>query len=350
MTLFRQAIVRERRTKFIFFAAVILGLLAVLILVKNLLASFVLAFVIYYLLVPFVDHLERRGFSRALSTTIPFVILIGLATIGGVLWAPTLIEQISSLLSQAPQYVESFNQLIVKWQIRAEDFSQSMGMPGMNSVLLPKLSQWTTDNLQRLPTLLQESLTVILLAPFLAFFMLVDGRVFIRNILNLVPNSLFELILDLNHQIGSQIGGFIRARLLEGLLVGVVVWIGLMCAGFPYAMILALCAALLNVIPYLGPLLGAAPAFVIALSGPAQTSDYLILLGIYGVAQAIDAAILVPFLVAKIVNLHPVTVVLAVLIGSQLMGIIGMIICIPVVSALKVTSIAIYRHLTHFRD
>jgi putative permease len=190
---------------------------------------------------------------------------------------------------------------------------------------------------------------VLFLSPLLAFFMLLDGRVFVRRIINLVPNNLFELTLNLQHQVASQIGGFIRARIIQSLLVSVVIWIGLLIIHFPYALVLALVAGILNVIPYLGPVIGALPALVICFANGGNIGDIAIISIIYGASQAIDAALITPLVVAKIVDLHPITVILVIIAGSQLMGVLGMIICIPIFSAFKVSSIAIYKHLTDFR-
>ena len=106
----------------------------------------------------------------------------------------------------------------------------------------------------------------------------------------------------------------------------------------------------MNVIPYLGPLIGIMPAVIISFANGGHESSLFWLLVIYGGAQILDALLIVPFVVAKIVDMHPVTVILAILVGSQTMGVLGMIICIPVFSALKVTVNAIYKHLVDFRS
>lgn len=350
MTPLLAAIERERRAKLFFFVGALILLLGVLSLVQNMLVSFILAFVMYYLIAPAVDFLERRGLLRLWATVIPFLLIVIGATSLGVFFFPLFLSQLQTLVKAAPQYVESATALMGRLETQISRYSSVVAGDNFHLGLQPRLTEWVTSNAEHLPTVISGSLTVILLAPFFAFFMLLDGRDFMRRLLALVPNSLFELILNLNHQIGTQMGGFIRARMIESLVVGLIVWVGLAVMGFPYALLLAVIAALLNVIPYVGPVVGAAPAFLIAFVNGASSTELLILLTIYGTAQAIDAMILVPFLVAKIVDLHPVTVVLAILIGAQLGGVIGMIICIPVFSALKVTTFAIYRHLTHFRN
>jgi predicted PurR-regulated permease PerM len=154
----------------------------------------------------------------------------------------------------------------------------------------------------------------------------------------------------MNYEIGTQMGGFIRARVVQSLLIGLITYLGLKFIAFPYALMLAIFAAVVNVIPYLGPLIGILPAVVINFSNSGADSQALIpLLMVYAVAQVIDSVLITPFIVAKIVDVHPVTVVLLVIVGAQTMGILGMIICIPIFCALKVSSIALYRHFTDFR-
>lgn len=345
MTSQSQAILRERKIKLFFFLGALFLILLVLLLVPNMLVSFLLAFVTYYLLSPAVDFLERNGLSRLWATSVPFIALTVIIIAAGSLLIPLILDQARSLQENVHRYVETATQLMARIEAMTVDWSAFLGHNVLGE-LQPKITTWAAAEAKKLPDLLSKSMTVSILAPFLSFFMLLDGRDFVRKILRLVPNNLFELALELNHQIGSQIGGFIQARMIESIVIGVFVWIGLVMMDFPYALIWGISAGLLNVIPYLGPLLGALPAFLISLSNGVNSTELILLLVIFGGAQVIDSVILVPFLVAKIVNLHPVTVVLAVLIGSQLMGVLGMIICIPLISALKVTSIAIYRHVT----
>src|SRR5690606_35245978 len=89
------------------------------------------------------------------------------------------------------------------------------------------LTDWTNSVFEDLPAIISQSLTVILLAPFLTFFLLKDGRKITKGLFSLVPNNLFELTLNLYHQINMQMGQFVRARILEALIVGLVVWAGL---------------------------------------------------------------------------------------------------------------------------
>ena len=147
----------------------------------------------------------------------------------------------------------------------------------------------------------------------------------------------------------EQVGSFIRARIAEALIVGLVTWIGLFIIGFPYAPLLALFAALTNLIPYIGPVFGAIPAFIIIFVNDdimfaSQGINILAVSIVYLTAHALDAIFIIPVVVAKIVNLHPVTVVLVIILGAQLLGVLGMIISIPVASLIKLLIFTFYQH------
>lgn len=345
----QQAIVKEQRVKMIFFLSALVLLFLSLFLIKNLLVSVLLAIVTYFMLSPIVDALERRGLSRTMATAIPFLILFILFLVCVQLLAPTLVEQTKELQNAFPKYVESGSKFLSGLEGQVSSFMAQVYPIDVRGELEPRFASLAQTLFQNIPDYISRSLTVFFLAPFLSFFMLTDGPDFMRKLLSLVPNRFFELGLHLNYQISGQIGGFIRARILESALTSLVLWVGLMIMGFPFALILAVVGGVMNVIPYLGPFIGAAPALVIHFANGGSNTELLWLVLVYGIAQVIDIVVLVPFVVAKIVNLHPVTVVLAVIVGSQMMGIIGMIISIPLFSALKVSAQAIYKHLTDFR-
>jgi putative permease len=346
----QRAIERERKLKLFFFLSALILLALAIVLIKNVLVSCLLAFVTYYLLAPAVDFLERRGFSRTWATAIPFLILFCSLGLLIQMISPMLLIQISSLKYDFPKYIEASTQFLANLENQANLVVSKIYPIDLRANLQPRILLMAQDFFKNLPDYVGQSITIFFLTPFLAYFMLQDGRDFVRKILSLVPNNFFELALNLNHQISEQMGGFIRARILEGALIGFVIWLGLMILGFPYALILAVFAGIMNMIPYLGPFIGAIPALVICFANTHPNSTLLWLIFIYALAQVLDIILIIPLVVAKIVDLHPVTVVLAVIVGSQVAGILGMIVSIPLFSALKVSVSAIYKHLTDFRS
>jgi len=276
--------------------------------------------------------------------------LSGLFIVVGIyLLVPLISAQAVSLKADLPKYIEGSTRMLVETEYKINSIFNHMYEIDFSRTGEAYLSSFASSFFEDLPNVLRKSLTVLLLAPFLAFFMLQDGRRVSRKILSMIPNNYFELVLNLQHQINNQMGSFIRARLFEAAIVGIVVFFGLVLFQFPYASLLALFASLTNLIPYIGPFIGAIPALVIALINGNSNYEIFLISSIYATAYLIDLAFIIPFLVAKIVNLHPVTVILVLIIGAQLMGVLGMIIAIPVASVIKLTTIAFYNHLIDFR-
>ena len=345
---------RERRLKLTAFFAVMIASIVVLLAVDNMLLSFVLAFVLTYLLTPLVDQLERARVPRQMAILIPFFSAALLMAFGIYKVLPLITAQAAALEASLPHYQTDFLALVSHTEQRFKLFFNfyqiDIGLE-LNNWIMHK----TTSVSTALPGILQRSLTVCLLAPLFAFFMLQDGRRVTRTMLQMVPNNHFEMAIYLQHRINDQLARFIRARFLEALIVGIVIWVGLQVIGFPYAGLLALFAAVTNLIPYIGPLIGAVPAMIIALVADggmiAHSAGFslFIVSSVYLTAQLIDVLFVIPLVVARIVNLHPVTVIIVIIIGAQLMGILGMVISIPVASVLKLTLSTIYDHLMESR-
>ncbi len=347
MKRFQKVLRRERIIKLISVLAVLALGATILLAVENMLLSFVLAFVISYLLGPFANRLERAGFSRSVAVLVPFCVTGLLILLGTIIMVPMVSAQFGHLKAEVPKYIEGITKLMSETEEYVNVLFQSFYRVDFSSTVEAKLSGWAGTIFGDLPQIIGRMFTVSLLAPLFAYFMLKDGQKFMRSLLNLVPNNLFELALNLQHQINIQLGGFIRARLLEAAIVGAVVWVGLAIISFPYAALLGVFAAVTNLIPYVGPFIGAVPTYLVAFINGDSGLQLMLITIIYAVSQLIDIVFIIPLVVAKIVNLHPVTVILAIIIGSEVMGVLGMIISIPITSILKLTVNTVYNHLVN---
>jgi putative permease len=328
------------------FLAVLLAGLICLVVIQNLLLSFVIAVMISYLVSPLISYLEGAGISRIVAIIAVYCFFTILA--GLIIWAlsPLVMTQLSTLKERLPEYVDGTVKIFDHIAQILNASSGGILQVDLSDHLHDLLTSQSSLVVEGLPRVLSSSASVLFLSPLLGFFILKDGHVFSRELLKLVPNNIFELVLSLQYQIGEQIAHYIRARIIESLIVGLVSLIGFVGIGFPFAFLLAVFAAVANLIPYVGPLFGAAPGIIIALINHSSPVTMALVLLVYVIGQVIDNFFIVPFVVARIVNLHPITVVLAVLLGAQAMGILGMLISIPVASAAKVTFQSIYTHLT----
>ncbi len=340
---------RIRRLNFFklgFFLLIFSFLLSALFIIKGLFITLLLAFVINFVLLPPVNLLCKWGLSRSLSTSLVFISTIGF--LGGLItWSfPFLSQQFLNLRMEFPNYIQKTTFLIESWQENLETHFFFMKNIDLSSSLESFLYSLGTAFLQDLPSILAQSFTILLLAPFFAFFMVRSDWGLTRYLYPLVPNQLFEMFLGLHYKISHQIGVFIRGRLLEAFIVGLIVGTSLILFQFPFAILLAVFSSLANLIPYVGPTVASIVIFLVAIVNDYETSHILIILGIFYFTQIIDSMVLVPILLARIVNLHPLTVVVIIIAGAQFMGVLGMIISIPLASALKVSIMAVYQHVT----
>ena len=279
--------------------------------------------------------------SIYIITTIVFVVVC-------MIFIPLLIDQAAGLEDEFPKLRDGFLKMVQDFEDRLNGILHLEQFGMLNSI-----GDWFIDQTSlyssRLPKWISDSLTTLFLTPFLAFFMLRDGSTFKRQILQLVPNNFFEMTMNLIHEMNEQVGSFIRARFFEAVIVGIVTYLGLIFIDFPFAALLALFAAATNLIPYIGPIAGAVPAVIIVLVNPdiafgTLGMNLFATSVVYLTAQLLDAFFIIPVVVAKIVNLHPVTVILVIILGAQVLGILGMIISIPAASLGKLFLTTIYSH------
>ena len=194
-----------------------------------------------------------------------------------------------------------------------------------------------------------SGLTFAVIVPFVAFFFLKEGRRLTRCRIAFVPNAYFELCLNLMYRANKQIGNYIRGQLLAVLVVSVLSISGLSIIGVYYALPLGLLAGMANVIPYLGPLIGIVCSSIVALAtggGLAMVAKVIVM---FFVIQLIDNVLIQPTMVAKSVELHPLVVLFVVMVGSQFMGIIGMLIAVPLTGIAKVSGQTIYEGVRQYR-
>lgn len=328
-----------------FFLIIFSLLLASLFIIKGLFITLLLAFVLSFILLPFVNFLNR-WISR--SYAVPIVFFSFLAFLGALLFRsmPFLSEQFHKLQAEFPQYIERISVLINNWQNHFESHFSFVKDLNLSDKFTQLLSSFGGAFLQDLPSTLTQSFTVLLLAPFFAFFMMKSRLGLTRSLYPLVPNHVFEMFLSLHYKINKQIGVFIRGRILEAFIVGLIVSTGLILLDFPFAILLGIFASFTNLVPYIGPIIGSIPVLLVALANDYETSQILLVMGLFFFTQVIDSMVLVPILLARIVNLHPLTVVVIIIAGAQFMGIIGMIISIPIANALKVSVMAVYQHIS----
>ena len=191
----------------------------------------------------------------------------------------------------------------------------------------------------------------MVIVPFVAFFFLKEGRHITRGLIELVPNAYFELCLNVLHQINGQIGGYIRGQILATSVVATLAISALSIIDLKYALPVGLLAGIANMIPFLGPLIGIISASIVALATGGDLAMELVgkVVIIFMVIQLIDNIVIQPTVVAKSVEMHPLMVLFVVMVGSQLMGIVGMLVAVPLTGIIKVSAQTIYEGIRGYK-
>ena len=234
-----------------------------------------------------------------------------------------------------------------------EIIDRNITIPGLKNVgresidrLISSTKTQAEELMAEVPTWLGMLLEWLFVIPLTLFFLFKDGEVLKRSYFKLVPNSYFEQFYSLVNKFNSQLGDYIFAKFFEALLLGLMVTTGLLILDVRFSVLLGIVAGVTNIIPYLGPVLGALPGILVVLveAGSFDRSVGLVAI-LYLVINIIDMGIIFPVLVSRIVNLHPFIVVVSVIMGSQIMGVAGMIISVPLATAFKLLFLECYHEL-----
>ena len=172
---------------------------------------------------------------------------------------------------------------------------------------------------------------------FLTFFLLNGGSQMKKAFIQMVPNRFFEPALVLIQGLDQQLGDYLRSRLIQTIILSIIASIGYWILGLRFAILIGIIAGLANLIPYIGPFIGAIPAIIAVFLGsrlgPGWSLLAVIILTL--AIQIIDNAIITPLIVGKSVELGPVTTIVVVLLGEQLLGLIGLLMAVPIAAMCK---------------
>jgi len=309
-----------------------------------------LSLVLSFLLDPAVTQLEKLC-TRSGSIFIVYTMSLALVCLAALWLTPHWREFWDNMRIDFPRYtsqvIESSKSLIAALHER---------FPVIQGYAFPtKLRVWAEQmmsaTLAQTPQSAMKVGGLMVIVPLFTFFFLRDGRKIMRACVALAPNRYFEMVRDLSYLISRQLAHFIRGRIIEAIIVGLVVTAGLSLTDIRYAPMLGIFAGVTNLIPYIGPIIGMVPGILIAFVdlGAGGQFWWIVILYILIAQVLIDNFILIPILISRVSNLHPLLVFFAIIVGGKLYGIIGMIIGVPIVSIIKITLLEIRAYRRTFR-
>ncbi len=310
---------------------VILALLF-LFLIRDVIVIFLFALIIASAIAPAVNLLEKLKIPRVIGALLIYIVVIGALGFLISLAVPSIAKEIKDLSSNLPSYIsflsdkfESIQRASSKYQdiiIQFQGFLSSMG----------DLLRKSASNLFSTAINVFGGIFSLLLILVISFYLSVQKRGVQHVITSIVPHEHRDYILSLWERSQRKLGRWLQGQLFLGLLIGVLVYIGLSFLDVKFALLLAVLAGVLEIFPYIGPVIAAIPAIILGfLQAPVLGFWVLVL---YVVIQQMENHLIVPLVIGKIVKLNPVAVILALLVGGRLGGLTGMILAVPLAAVL----------------
>jgi putative permease len=309
-----------------------------------------LSLILSFLLQPAVGLIEREAISRSTAILIVYLLLAGACFLLVSFFLPHWQQTWSSLQTDLPRYLTRLAAFLKELQsalLAHLPLIEHYDLPGRAR---HSAEQFIAQLLVQSPRQVLRLGSLMLLVPLFTFFFLRDGRQIMRTFIGFAPNRYFEMAHDLTALVTSQLSHFIRGRILEAAIVGLVVTLGLSCTDIRYALFLGVFAGVTNLVPYIGPLVGMIPGLLIALVDLGMGGQFWWIIIVYFlIAQVIvDNFLLIPILISRVSNLHPLWVIIAIVMGGKLYGVLGMIIAVPIASIIKISLIEIRQYRRAF--
>lgn len=318
-------------------ALVFLGILIFLYRVRTVLTPFLFAILLAYILYPLVVAVENRGASRIGAILVVYAFFA--AFLGVVFWTavPSLIKELEQIARKLPNQAQQLEEL----GYDAVSYFRRMELPGTVRDALGIVMERIQLAMEGLATRFMQlmmgafaNIVSLIISPILAFYFLRDHHAMRERSLRYVPAQYRGDAQNMLREINSALNGFFRGQLLVCLFVGLFVYVGLLLLDIPYALFIGLLAGLFDIIPYFGPVLGFLPAAALALAKSPLTVLWVLLLFVG--ANQIENGIISPKIIGDRVGLHPLIVIFAILVGGNLLGILGMLMAIPVAAIIRV--------------
>lgn len=320
-------------------------------LLSSVLLPIIISFTLYAIVEPFTNALLRRNINHSLAIILILVMMLTFSVLAISFALPQLIEQVAILKNKLPFIFSKLEELITLYSSK---LGSALGIDlNVSDILLSVLAQSSSLGNDILLIVSEQVFAITLsmiLVPILTYFILKDFKKWRNGLLNWLPNSRFELGWVIYHRVTKQLQAYTRGVMIQSSIMALVASIGYLVIGLDMPLLLGILTGLLNLIPYIGPLIAMFLASLVA-AAMSPFNPLLLYLSIAVVitAQVVDNLVVIPSVIANAVDLHPVLVIVGIIIFGNLFGTIGVILAIPALAASKIIFSNLYSdiHNTH---
>jgi putative permease len=295
------------------------------------------AIVLAYLLDSLVGKLESMNLSRTLATSIVMIIFIGISSLGTLSLLPTITKQSVNLLEELPLIWQGAQAWILTLPVQYPGLFQAEQITSMMSKVNESLVSVTQNIISvSFSSLVSVGalLIYLILVPLMMFFMLKDKPLFMANVSYLLPKER-RLIYQVASEMNTQIGNYIRGKVIEIIIVGAASCLAFVLMDLRYAILLGVLVGLSVLIPYIGAAVVTIPVAFVALFQWGFSAEFGYLMLVYFIIQALDGNLIVPILFSEAVALHPLYIIVAVLFFGGIWGFWGVFFAIPLATLVK---------------
>jgi predicted PurR-regulated permease PerM len=310
----------------------------------------VIAVLLAYFMYGPVRWLRNRRVPRGLAILLVFLGIV--VVIGGLvaLITPVMYNEAADFAKDVPALLADIEAKLNAAMERAfpgggQQFAFNDAVMQAVENLRQNLPQTLQSSFAFVSKTLNSSITFLLgliLIPLMCYYFLVDAEKFKNSFKKLFPHTYNERIETTFSMMNVMLGNYVRAQITLSFIMALLVTVGLSAFGVKYALLLGLLAGFAELIPMIGPVIGFFPAALIALS--ASPVKLLLVVILYAGLHLLENNVLVPRIMGKNMDLHPLTVIIAMMIGAQVMGLLGILIALPATAAAKIAlNILVFR-------
>lgn len=309
----------------------------------EILAMLVISILVAMIFNPIVDFFEKRGIQRWIAVMFVFTLTSSVVIISVSILVPMIVRQFNTLSTIITE--ENLKSLLEQ-----SDKTIKTLFPFLSSInIVEKISSFIQtlffgwiNNLSNFFYSLVSIIAILVIVPFMTFFLLKDNVKILRGVINVMPNKYFEVSYWVIKKISNQLTRFVRAWLLDAFFVGLMSGVGLALLGIENSASIGFIAGIGHLIPYFGPIIGGVPAIAISII---QFGDFSMLPKIvllFILIYSVDNGLIQPNIFSKGTDLHPLVIIILILVGSELLGIFGMLLAVPAATVIKTAAREIY--------
>ena len=307
----------------------------------------ILSGLLFYLLNPLVDLMEKYKINRVLAISIIFIIIAILLIIGLAVAIPNLQRQIVIFAQNVPSYLEDADKVIDDLVTKRlpDDFRPQLEQVLANfstqaTAWASNISSKAVNWVSALISGTSQVIVALIIMPFMLFYLLRDGKGLRDYITQFLPNKLREPVGKVLSEVNQQLSNYVRGQITVAVIVAIMFIILFKIIGLRYAVTLGITAGFLNLVPYLGSFLAMIPALVLGLiAGPVMLLKVII---VFIVEQTIEGRFVSPLILGSQLNIHPITILFVLLTSGSMFGIWGVLLGIPIYASAKVVISAIF--------